>query len=52
MYYVMFEMFYNKLASSCEDTHIKSPRIGVSGIVRRYSIEDGYPLLQELAGGM
>ena len=23
MYYVMFEMFCNKLVSSCEDAHIK-----------------------------
>ena len=31
---------------------LKSQRIRVSGVVRRCSIEDGYPLLQELAGGM
>ena len=31
---------------------LKSPRIRVSCVVRRCSIEDWYPLLQELAGGM
>ena len=31
---------------------LKSPRIRVSGVVRRCSIEDLYPLQQELAGGM
>ena len=30
----------------------KSPRIMVSGVVRRCSIEEFYQLLQELAGGM
>ena len=31
---------------------LKSPRIRVSGVVRTCSIEDRYPVLQELAGGM
>ena len=31
---------------------LKSPRIRVSGVVRICYIEDLYPLLQELAGGM
>ena len=31
---------------------LKSSRIKVSGVVRRCSIEDGYTLLQELAGGI
>ena len=31
---------------------LTSPRIRVSGVVRRCSIEDCYPLLQELAGRM
>ena len=31
---------------------LKSPRIRMSGVVRRCSIEDLYQFLQELAGGM
>ena len=31
---------------------LKSPRIRLSCVVRRCSIEDCYPLLHELAGGM
>ena len=31
---------------------LKSPRIRLSCVVRRCSIEDWYPLLQELAGGL
>ena len=31
---------------------LKSPRIRMSFVVRRCSVEDGYPLLHELTGGM